>query len=98
MQRYGGLPRDLFASAGSFCPVRQPVQSATPLLPVNPDVPLVDALAHSANLQLIANQLMTDAAMGDDGPHLAWAAAYLGEMAQAIVHDLTIPVAYSNAG
>ncbi|MGY4490403.1 hypothetical protein ACVW0A_000659 [Pseudomonas sp. TE3610] len=40
---------------------------------------------------------MTDAAMGDDGPHLAWAAAYLGEMAQAIVHDLTIPVAHNSA-
>ncbi|WP_457363593.1 DUF3077 domain-containing protein [Pseudomonas sp. TE3610] len=63
---------------------------------VNPDIPLVDALAHSSNLQLIANQLMTDTAMGDDGPHLAWAAAYLGEMAQAIVHDLTIPVAHNN--
>ncbi|MGC1330002.1 DUF3077 domain-containing protein [Pseudomonas sp.] len=72
--------------------------TATPLFTVNPDIPLVDALAHSSNLQLVANQLMTDAAMGDDGPHLAWAAAYLGEMAQAIVHDLTIPVRSDTAG
>jgi len=74
-----------------------PVQSATPLFPVNPDVPLVVTLADSANLELIAKQLMTDAAMGDDAPHLARAAAYLGEMAQAIVHDLKIQVAHNSA-
>lgn len=71
--------------------------TAAPLFTVNPDIPLLDALAHSSNLQLVANQLMTDAAMGDDGPHLAWAAAYLGEMAQAILSDLTIPVACNSA-
>ncbi|WPO99466.1 DUF3077 domain-containing protein [Pseudomonas sp. HR96] len=64
---------------------------AMPLLRVNPDVPCRDALAHVANLQRIATQLMTESAMGDGEACLAWAAVYLGEMAQAIVEDLSTP-------
>ncbi|WP_416422149.1 DUF3077 domain-containing protein [Pseudomonas sp. App30] len=70
-----------FAACGS---------TATPIFSVNPGIHVLDALAHSSNLQHIANQLMTDAALGDAGAHMAWAAVYLGEMAQAIVEDLTI--------
>ncbi|MDE1166445.1 MAG: DUF3077 domain-containing protein [Pseudomonas sp.] len=61
---------------------------ALPLFSINPDIHVMDALAHSANLQRVSNQLMIDSAMGDCGPHLAWAAVYLNEMAQAIVEDL----------
>lgn len=62
----------------------------TPLLRINPDVDVIDALTHSANLQRIASQLMLDSAMGDGGSHLAWAAVFLSETAQAIVEDLSM--------
>lgn len=64
--------------------------NATSLLRINPDVAAADALAHGANLQRIANQLMLDSAMGDSGSHTAWAAVYLGEIAEAIMEDLML--------
>lgn len=58
------------------------------LFQINANVPVIDALAYSSNLQRCVNQLMLDTALGESGEHAKWAAIYLGEMAKAIVDDL----------
>lgn len=59
------------------------------LFRVNPDVPVDDALEHASNLLGIVNRLTLASATSDDGETLVWAANELGEMAKAILDDVT---------
>lgn len=60
------------------------------LFTLNPDIPAVDALEHASILQNCANKLISDAALGSDPTrHLALSALYLGEMAKAIMDDVS---------
>jgi hypothetical protein len=59
------------------------------LFTVNPDIPATDALEHASILQNCANHLMSEAAFGDPAGHAALSAVYLGEMAKAIMDDVT---------
>lgn len=61
------------------------------LFTINPNIPANVALEYASTLQSCASQLMLDAAMGEGERHVAWAAFYMGEMATAIVEDLSIP-------
>ncbi|MGY4490044.1 DUF3077 domain-containing protein [Pseudomonas sp. TE3610] len=60
------------------------------LFSVNPDIPIRDALEHSAQLRHCANRLLLDAAMEESGSHITWAALYLHEMAEALLDDAGI--------
>lgn len=60
------------------------------LFSINPRVPAVDALEHASILQNCVNKLVSEAALANDPTlHLALSAKYLGEMAQAILDDVT---------
>ncbi|EIK93136.1 hypothetical protein PMM47T1_28486 [Pseudomonas sp. M47T1] len=60
------------------------------LFSINPHIPANVALEYASMLQNCASQLMLDAAMGEGERHIAWAAFYMGEMAAAIVDDVSI--------
>ncbi|AZD94860.1 MULTISPECIES: DUF3077 domain-containing protein [Pseudomonas] len=59
-----------------------------PLLRVNANVPLADALEHASLLLHLAKQLTLDAAMEPQADRYAWAAHYLGEMGKAVMDDV----------
>lgn len=59
-----------------------------PLLRVNADVPLADALEHASLLLHLAKQLTLDAAMEPQADRYAWAAHYLGKMGKAVMDDV----------
>lgn len=59
------------------------------LFRVNAGVPVEDALEMVSLLQHHANQLTFDAAMSDQGERFSWPAFYLGEMAKALIDDIS---------
>lgn len=59
------------------------------LFRVNPGISIEDALEAASHLQAVANQFALDAAMTDNCERLSWASYYLGEMAKALIDDVT---------
>ncbi|MCU0118574.1 DUF3077 domain-containing protein [Pseudomonas sp. B2M1-30] len=59
------------------------------LFRVNAGIPVEDALEIASQLQEHVNQLIRDAAMNDQGERFSWPALYLGEMAKALLDDVT---------
>jgi len=59
------------------------------LFRVNAGIPVEDALELASQLQDHVNQLNRDAAMSDQGERFSWPALYLGEMAKALLDDVT---------
>lgn len=59
------------------------------LFRVNPGISIEDALEAASHLQCCANQFALDAAMSDNCERFSWAAHYLGEMAKALIDDVT---------
>lgn len=56
---------------------------------VNAGVPIDEALETISLLQYYANQLTLDSAINDDGERFSWSAFYLGEMAKALIDDVS---------
>lgn len=56
---------------------------------VNPGISIDEALEAASHLQFFANQFALDAAMTDNCERLSWASYYLGEMAKALIDDVT---------
>lgn len=56
---------------------------------INPDIPVGDALEHASNLLGIVNRLTLVSGMDDGNETVTWAAHELGEMAKAIIDDVT---------
>ncbi|NHX02864.1 DUF3077 domain-containing protein [Pseudomonas koreensis] len=67
------------------------------LFRVNPGIPVEDALEIASQLQERINQLSRDAAMSDQGERFSWPALYLGEMAKALLDDVTDTLFLSRA-
>jgi len=63
--------------------------SGLKLFRVNAGIPIEDALELASQLQDHVNQLNRDAAMSDQGDRFSWPALYLGEMAKALLDDVT---------
>jgi len=61
------------------------------LFHINPGVPAVAALEYAAMLQECVNQALLEVVEGDARPASLWPALYMGEMARAIIDDLTVP-------
>ncbi len=59
------------------------------LFRVNPGTSIEDALEAASHLQSCANQFAFDAAMSDNCERFSWAAHYFGEMAKALIDDVT---------
>lgn len=59
------------------------------LFRVNAGIPVEDALEIASQLQHHVNQLTRDAAMSDQGERFSWSALFLGEMAKALLDDVT---------
>jgi hypothetical protein len=59
------------------------------LFRVNAGIPVETALEMVSQLQHHANQLTLDAAMSDQGERFSWPALYLGEMAKALIDEVT---------
>ena len=59
------------------------------LFRVNTGVPVEEALEMASLLQHHANQLTFEAAMCDQGDRFSWPALYLGEMAKALIDDIS---------
>jgi hypothetical protein len=59
------------------------------LFRVNAGIPVEDALEIASQLQEHVNQLIRDAAMNDQSERFSWPALYLGEMAKALLDDVT---------
>jgi hypothetical protein len=59
------------------------------LFRVNAGIPVEDALEFASQLQEHVNQLIRDAAMNDQSERFSWPALYLGEMAKALLDDVT---------
>jgi hypothetical protein len=56
---------------------------------VNAGIPVEDELEMVSLLQHYANQLTFDAAMSDQSERFSWPAFYLGEMAKALIDDIS---------
>ena len=67
------------------------------LFRVNPGIPVEDTLEIASQLQEHVNQLSRDAAMSDQGERFSWPALYLGEMAKALLDDVTDTLFLSRA-
>ncbi|MBD8098436.1 DUF3077 domain-containing protein [Pseudomonas fluorescens] len=59
------------------------------LFRVNAGVPIEDALEAISLFQHYANQLTLEAAMCNEGERFSWPALYLGEMAKALIDDVS---------
>ncbi|SEI03606.1 Protein of unknown function [Pseudomonas asplenii] len=59
------------------------------LFRINPDIPIGAALEHASNLLDIVNRLTLAGGMDDGNETVTWAAHELGEMAKAIIDDVT---------
>ncbi|TWC74370.1 DUF3077 family protein [Pseudomonas sp. SJZ103] len=59
------------------------------LFRVNAGISIDEALEVASHLQFFANQFAFDAAMTDNCERLSWASYYLGEMAKALIDDVT---------
>lgn len=59
------------------------------LFKVNAGVPIEDALEAISLFQYYANQLNLEAAMSNEGERFSWPALYLGEMAIALIDDVS---------
>lgn len=68
--------------------------SSQRLFRVNANIPIGEALEAVSNLQFYANQLTLDAALSEDGERFSWAAYHLGEMAKALIDDVTQAMLY----
>ncbi|UVJ44986.1 DUF3077 domain-containing protein [Pseudomonas sp. LS1212] len=64
-------------------------QGTQRLFRITPDIPAIQALEHASNLQDCANKLAAQLAMGEGCAQTAWSTFYLGEMAKAIIDDMT---------
>lgn len=67
------------------------------LFRVNAGVPVEEALEMASLLQHYANELNFDAAMSDKGERFSWPALYLGEMAKALIDDISDALFLSRA-
>ena len=59
------------------------------LFRVNAGAPIADALETVSLLQYYANQLTHEAAMSDGSERFSWPAFYLGQMAKALLDDVS---------
>ena len=67
------------------------------LFRVNAGVPVEDALEMASLLQHYANELNLDAALSDKGERVSWPAPYLGQMAKALIDDISDAMYLSRA-
>ena len=67
------------------------------LFRINAGIPVETALEMVSQLQHHANQLTLDAAMSDQGERFSWPALYLGEMAKALIDEVTDTLFLSRA-
>ena len=63
----------------------------------NAGIPVEDALEIASQLQEHVKQLIRDAAMNDQSERFSWPALYLGEMAKALLDDVTDTLFLSRA-
>lgn len=74
------------AGVAGFAPMDS---EGSPLFRVAPGICVDDALEHASCLMSCINQLTLSAATDDNSGNATWCAHYLGEMAKAIIDDVT---------
>lgn len=60
------------------------------LFRLNPGICVIEALEHASLLMASANELTLLGSSGEPQSNLVWAAHYLGDMAKAIIDDVTV--------
>lgn len=60
------------------------------LFRLNPGICVIEALEHASLLMASANELTLLGSNGEPQSNLVWAAHYLGDMAKAIIDDVTL--------
>lgn len=69
-----------------------------PLFRINAGVSCEEALEQASLLMDCVNKLTLRAGMDDDGDPMVWAAHYLGEIAKAIIDDVTTGLQFAQSG
>lgn len=68
------------------------------LFRINAGVSCEEALEQASLLMDCVNKLTLRAGMDDDGDPMVWAAHYLGEIAKAIIDDVTTGLQFAQSG